>query len=301
MKTRDTAAKPLRALAFAAAFFCAALASAGRAGAQEAFPNDFVPAPAGTNILLGYYGYGHNTRFDTANGPSLDASLETHIGIARFVHYFELAGRPAGVQAFQVFGALNDARIGNQRLGSASGAQNLALSAFFWPYANQAEKTYLITAAFLYPPTGTYDRRSPLNVGDNRWRGNFQIGLNKGIGQRFSFDAGIDATFYGENDQFFPGDRRLTQEPSYRGQVWLNWAWSPRLTTSLGWLGLFGGRQQLDNVFNGAATGTQRIRAAALFFVTPTLQAGLELNHDFTGHGGFRQEFGSILRVAYIF
>lgn len=294
---QDAVRRQLRMLA-CVALGCAAAVSAS---AQEALPNDFVPAPPGTNILLGYYSYGTNDRFEPVGGPSTDARLETHFGNARYVHYFDVAGYTAGVQVFQPFGSLSGARIGDQRLGSASGAQNLALGAFFWPYANQASATYLILAGFLYPPTGSYDRRSPLNVGDNRWRGDIQIGLNKGITDRLSFDLGVDTTFFGENDQFFPGDRKLSQDPATRFQVWLNWAWSRKLTTSIGWLGFVGGRQQVNDVFNGQRTGTQRLRAAALYFVTPTLQTALEINHDVSGTGGFRQDFGAVLRLAYFF
>lgn len=277
---------------------CAVPASAS---AQEALPNDFLPAPPGTNLLLGYYSYGTNDRFEPVGGPSVDARLDSHFGIGRYVRYFDVGGYTAGVQVFQVFGSLNGGRIGNQRLGNASGAQNLTLSAFFWPIANATSKTYLLSAAFLYPPTGSYDRRAPLNVGDNRWRGTVQFGLNQGIVDRLSFDLGVDVTFYGANDQAFPGDRQLTQDPSTRVQFWLNWAWSPKLTTSVGWLGQFGGRQYIDDSFNNVRTGTQRIRAAALYFVTPTLQTALELNHDVAAHGGFKEDFGAVLRLAYVF
>lgn len=294
---RNAVIRQLRTLVLAGMGCIAAMA----ASAQEALPNDFLPAPAGTNILLGYFSYGTNDRFESVGGPSTDARLESHFGIARYVHFFDVGGYTAGVQAYQVFGGLSGARVGDTRLGSASGAQNLALSAFFWPYANQASATYLLLAGYLYPPTGSYDRHATLNVGDNRWRGDIQIGLNKGVTERLSFDLGVDTTFFGDNTRAYPGDHTLSQDPATRVQLWLNWAWSRKLTTSLGWLGFFGGRQQVDDVFNGQRTGTQRIRAAALYFVTPTLQAALELNHDVSGTGGFRQDFGTTLRIAYFF
>ena len=174
---------------------------AGPAAAQEIMPYEFTPLPAGTNLALAYYAYGRNTGYSIARGPTLrDSGLETHIGIARLVHDGEVAGIRGGVQIFQVFGGLQDARIGGQRIEGAFGAQNLALSAFVWPYINDASKTAIIVAGFLNPPTGTYDRVAPLNLGDNRMRGTIQVGLQQGFGEHFGLDLAYDAQFYGDND-----------------------------------------------------------------------------------------------------
>lgn len=280
----------------------ASIAGAGGAKSQEIEPFEFVPAPAGTNLLLGYYIYGHDTEYSIAGGPTIkNSGLEVNIGIARYVHYFDLAGHPAVLQILQPFGSESGGHIDGQSLGSAFGAQNTWLGGAFWPYSNQASKTYVITDFFIYPPDGTYDPHSALNLGDNRWDGDVQIGLSKGIGDHFSFDASFDAEFYGTNGNAAPFGGTLNQNPTYRGQLWLNWSWSKAFSTSIGWEGFFGGRQQLDGTFTGAKTEEQRIRAAAGLFLTPTFQTLIELNHDVQHSGGFKQDFGATLRVLYIF
>ncbi|MFE1597604.1 hypothetical protein [Methylobacterium sp. ID0610] len=126
---------------------------ADMAEAQEIMPYEFTVLPVGTNLALGYYAYGHNTDYSIARGPTFrNSGLETHVGIARFVHYDEIAGIRAGVQVFQVFGGLQDAKIGGQTLPNAFGAQNITLSAFFWPYINEDTKTAVIVVGFLNPP-----------------------------------------------------------------------------------------------------------------------------------------------------
>jgi hypothetical protein len=278
------------------------LGATGQAQGQEIEPNEFVPAPAGTNLLLGYYVYGHNTTYNLAHGPTFkDSGVEINVGIARYVHYFDVAGHPAVLQILQPFGSLSGAHVDAARVGSAFGAQNTILSAAFWPYANQATKTYFITTFFLYPPDGTYDKTSPINLGDNRWSGDVQVGLSKGIGDHFSFDAEFDATIYGDNDQYVPGNLRESQNPILRGQLWLNWAWSRAFTTSIGWEGFFGGRQQVNGTFTGATGEEQRIRAAASLFLSPTFQTVLELNHDVERTGGFKQDFGLTVRLLKVF
>ena len=277
---------------------------AGAAKSQEIEPFEFTPAPAGTNLLLGYYVYGHDTAYNIAGkgGATIkDSGLEVNIGVARYVHFFDLGGHPAGVQIYQAFGSESGGHIDSERLGSAFGAQNTVLSAFFWPYANQANKTYLVLTGFIYPPDGTYDPHSAINLGDNRLDGDVQIGLTKGIGDHFAFDAEFDTEFYGSNNNATPLGGTLNQNPTYRGQLWLNWSWTKAFTTSIGWEGFFGGRQQINGTFTGAESYEQRLRAAAILFVSPTLQTLVELNHDVAHSGNFKQDFGATLRLLKIF
>lgn len=289
-----------------AGLFCLGLAlaagSAGRAQAQEIEPYEFTPLPAGTNLAIGYYVYGHNTEFSIANGPTIKKSgLEINVGVARYVHFVEIAGHPAGFQLIQAFGSLSAGHIDGQRLGSAFGAQQTTLSAFIWPYVNTATKTNVNTTVFLYPPIESYNSRAILNLGDNRWKGDIQIGLTQGIGDHLGFDAEFDALFYGDNGSYFPGKRRLSEDTTYRTQLWVNWRWSPAFTTSIGYEGLFGGVERLNGRLNGSKTEEQRIRANAALFLSPRLQTMLEVNHDVKVIGGFKQDIGATLRVVYVF
>lgn len=276
--------------------------SATRAGAQEIQPYEFVPLPAGTNVALGYYAYGHNTEFNLARGNTIkDSGLEINIGVARYVHYVDIKGFPAGFQIIQYFGSLSAAHIDGQRLGSAFGAQNTIFSAFLFPYVNTATRTNVSTAAFIAPPDGSYDKRSLVNLGDNRWRGTIQVGLSQGLTDNLAFDAAFDVQFYGDNDSYFPGSRRLSQDPTYRAQIWANWRWNPAFSTSIGYEGFFGGSQEVNGFFAGTKTEVQRLRANAALFLTPRLQTMIELNHDVKVVGGFKQDIGTTLRVAYVF
>ena len=270
--------------------------------AQEIEPYEFVPLPAGTNLAIAYYLYGHQTDFNVARGSTIKGSgLEVNIGVARYVHFVEIGGHPAGFQIIQNFGSLSAGHIDGQSLGSVFGAQQTAFSAFIWPYVNTASKTNVNTTVFLYPPLGTYDRRRALNVGDNRWKGDIQLGLSQGIGDHFGFDLDFDATVFGDNASYVPGNRRLSQDTSYRVQLWANYRWNPAFTTSLGYTSIFGGEEQVNGVFNGSKTEIQRIRANASLFLTPRLQTMLELNHDVHVTGGFKQEIGATFRAVYVF
>lgn len=270
---------------------------------QEVEPFEFVPAPAGTNLAIGYYVFGHGTEFNVANGPTFkNSKINVSLGVARFVHYFDVAGHPAGVQVLQGFGLPSiGANVGGQSLGHASGIQSTTLSAFIWPYVNTASKTNVLLAGFINPPIGTYSKTKPLNLGDNRLRGTVELGLSQGLGDNIAFDAAVDAQFYGDNTQAFPGNRKLTQDPTYRLQLWANYRWSAAFTTSLGYEGFFGGKAFTNGFENGSRTDVQRIRANAALFLTPRFQTMLEINHDLSVSGGFKQAIGVTARVLYVF
>ena len=166
---------------------------------------------------------------------------------------------------------------------------------------NTATKTNFNTTVFLYPPTGTYDSRSALNLGDNRWRGDIQLGLTQGFGEHFALDAEFDVQVYGDNNNAFPCGRRLSQDATYRTQFWANYRWSAAFSTSIGYEGFFGGDQKLNGFKNGSKTDEHRICANAALFLSPRVQTMLELNHDVASYDGFKQDFGAQLRVLYVF
>jgi len=279
-----------------------AVGSARSTKAQEIEPYDFVPLPAGVNLAIGYYVYGHNTEFNVARGSTIkNSGLEVNIGVARYVHFVEVGGHPAGFQIIQNFGSLSAVHVDGQGLNSAFGAQQPNFSVFIWPYVNTATKTNVNTTAYLYPPIGSYDSRRPINLGDNRWRGDIQLGLSQGLGDHLGFDAAFDAQVYGDNGSYVPGNRRLSQDTTYRFQFWANWRWNAAFTTSIGYEGFFGGKEQVNGFLNGSKTEEQRIRVNASLFLTPRLQTMLEVNHDVKVVGGFKQDIGATLRVVYVF
>ncbi len=289
------------------------------ARAQEIEPREFVPAPSGTNINIFFYLHGSNTSYYTTTGHKIsNSSLDVNLGLERFVHYQNVGNMPAGVQILQLFGSESGGRVGGSSLGSTFGAANTALSAFIWPYANPALNQYLVVAGFLYPPVGSYDKRQSLNLasslsGWQGWTGDLQIGWDQGIGPNFSYDASLDVRFFGDTtgpiQPTIPLSVRNHKNSDLRAQLWLNWAWTRAFSTSIGYEGFFGGESYFDNPIqlggrghtNTGASREHRLRAAASMFLSPQFQLLLEGNHDIARGGGFKQQFGLVLRTLYIF
>src|SRR5256712_12520641 len=85
-------------------------------------PLDWVPAPRGVSILMGYYQFAtHSELSNTITGAVQNSHLDSHIGIARYLYYNEAFGHPFVLDLIVPFGALTDGRIGGDPAGTASG------------------------------------------------------------------------------------------------------------------------------------------------------------------------------------
>lgn len=292
----------------------------GQTGAncQEIEPREFKPADTGTNLNLIYYVHSQNSRFYTTSGRGIpDSNLQVDLGLERFVHYTSLGGMTAGFQIYQGAGA-SSGHLGGAGLSPTVGATNTALSAFLWPYENAAEQQYLVFAGFVYPPDGSYDKNKVLGLAPalsswQGWTGDLQIGWDHAIGTHFSYDAAIDGRFFADTSgPIQPGvpiSVRQHKSAELRAQLWLNWAWNEAFTTSIGYEGFFGGSSYFDQPsilggqghINTGKSFQQRVRAAGAVFLSPRFQVLLEGNHDVARAGGFKQDWGVILRTLYLF
>ena len=292
----------------------AALASSA-SWAIDYEPLDWVPLPRGTQMLALYYEYGeHNSYNNTIAGTSSrDTSLDSQIGIARYIHYNKesLFGHQYDWNVIVPFGRLRDGRILGQSLGDASGVGDPIASVGYWFINDPERKRYLSFAPYLTIPVGSYDRNKSLNLGGNRWVYNFQGNLTQGISEKFTIDLSAGWTWYGDNNKAGNGFQKLTQATSYELYGWLIydvtdairhvWQGASNASLSLGYMGLFGGEQKIDGVVNGQKARQDQLRLALMANLSPTLQGLVSVTRDVHVEGQFKQNFGLLVRVAKAF
>src|SRR5438132_2955822 len=87
------------------------VAGAAPCRAVDYQPFDWVPAPRGVGILMGYYQFAtHGELTNTITGAVKDSHLDSHIGIARYLYYNEAFGHPFVLDLILPFGTLTDGR-----------------------------------------------------------------------------------------------------------------------------------------------------------------------------------------------
>ncbi len=289
--------------------------SAGPAWAIDYQPFDWVPLPPGTKVLSLYYEYGaHDSYNNTIAGTfDRDTNLDSHVGIARYIHYGKdpLFGHQWDWNVLVPFGGLRDGRINGQQLGNANGVGDPVASIGYFLIAEPEKKRFLTFAPYLTIPIGSYDRNKPLNLGGNRWVYNFQGDLTQGIGDKLTVDVSAGWTWYGDNTKAGNGSQKLTQKTSYELYGWLAYDVSDAVRrafpgasnakVAVGYMGIFGGEQKLDDVSNGQKARQDQLRAAYMMNFSPTQQGLIEVTRDMKVEGQFKQNFGLTLRLVTAF
>ena len=305
-RARSRAARPIRFLLLASTALLAAVGlTAGAAHAQVINQSEFTALPTGTNLAIGYYEHNELSNLNLGRGQGTlkkDTGLAVDLGVARFVHFFTLGGYLQVVQVIQAFGLESGFTIlGQGQPGSGVQAADTTLGYTIWPYVSAENKTSFNLSAFINPPDGGYRKSQALNLGTNALSGDVQAGLSQGLGTKFSFDLGLDAEFYGDNNNYTVNNLHLSTTPSYRVQTFFNYNIQRGMEIGLGYTGIWGGRQSVERNFDGSKTEYSRVKLDASMFLSPSLQVLVELNHDIHVVGGFQQTIGGTIRVLKVF
>jgi hypothetical protein len=272
------------------------------ARAVDLLPFDYIPAPAGTSALLGYYVNGSSDSLDLdGTGKVANSALDSHIFVARLTHWEMFGETPVAAQLILPFGGLEDGRLSGGPLNAPSGLFDPSLTLGFWPLNDPKNGRWIAVANYLTFPFGEHHPGQTLNVGDNRWRNDLQVGFIQKLPHDFTLDLAADYIVYGDDDEAGNGRQKLTQEPTVETFAWLAYNFDPGTWAAIGYYGSFGGRKSLNGSGNGFRTHFHQVRAAFSKFVKPDLQLTGSLGHDLSVRGGFKQDYVLQLRILKLF
>lgn len=276
--------------------------TSGGAQAIDILPRDYVPLPPKTNVTALYYDYVQSNQFNfVGSGTTADnANLRANVGIYRQTYHGSLDGRAWAVQLIVPFGAETGEIAGNN-LGSTSGLGDVLVAAGI-SFLPRPQPTYNVGAVlYVSMPTGDYSHNQALNLGANRWSFDPQIGYTQAIGDKFWFDAAVDAILYTHNDNAGPLGATLSQRPTYQAQAWVSYILDPASLISLGYAAQFGGAQSIGGLSNGVRTESQQLRLAYSHFLNRQFQLAGSIGHDVSAVGGFQRNIELLLRAAYLY
>lgn len=300
MRIRVPGARPsLSAAWLGAAALAATLASPARALDVDA--GDYTALPPGTNLGLLYYQHAERKRlYDDGDATLKNARLDSDVGILRGVHYTQIGGYTVDPQFLLPFGRLE---TGGQieALGNDSGMGDLILAATVWLHNDPENKRYFGITPFVWLPTGSYDHKHSVNLGENRWKAALQAGYITPLAERVTLDLVGDVTWYGDNDELGAAKATLEQAVSYQLQTHLRYHLTP--ATHLGFLysHTWGGETKVDGVKQHDRIDTGKIAVSVGHFFTPAVQGLVALGRDVTVENGFKEDWRLNLRVLKVF
>ena len=175
----------------------------------------------------------------------LPALAQADVGIARFVHYTELAGFTIAPQV--LLPAVSVEVGGKGSTVSTDGISDPILGLPVWLVNRPEQRLYFAVTPYLHLPLGRYNSNRALNPGENRWKFTLQGGLSVGLGEKTTLDVIGDAQWFG-NNRSIAGGGHLEQNVLYSLQPQLTYQLAPGLTSSLGVYHVWGGATQVRGV-----------------------------------------------------
>ena len=240
---------------FGGAVFAAA--AMGNAHAIDVDAGDYTALPVGTNLGLLYYQHAERDRIYSHGERVSGGTLQSDVGIARYVRYVDIGGFTATPQILLPFGRLNGSD-NLSALGHTSGVGDPILAATVFLLNDQKNKRFFGITPYLYIPLGSYNKNRALNLGENRWKFALQAGYITPLTDKVTLDLVGDAMLFGKNNDYGSTGATLKQDPLFSTQAWLRYDVSTTFNLRAGVAYSFGGESKVNGVVQGDNTNTSK-------------------------------------------
>lgn len=285
---------------FSAALPWGLISLAGPALAVDINPFDWMPAPSGTNAIILYGPWSHNTGA-TLNGQKLDASLDSAVVMPRLLHFSAIDQHPVAMAALLPVGKLWNGSLGGADLGSSkTSVGDLTLTSGYWLYSAPKERKNLVLTGYLTIPTGSYERDKTLNLSSGHYSASLQLGGMLPLADKFTLETTVDASITRSRSNANALGQKQSFGNIYTLQNWVSYHLNPSAMLSVGHAAYWGGKKKLDGMETGFNSRKQQARIALTYWISPTVSVFGQINRDFDVQGGFKGTSG-MLRVAKLF
>lgn len=279
---------------------CSALA-APQIHAVDVDAGDYTALPAGTNLAMLYYQHAsRDALYASGHKVPIKARLDSQVGIARGVHFTEIGGYIVDPQFLLPFGKMKG-KNDLSAMGSASGVGDLILAATVWLVNQPQTGTYFGITPFIYAPTGNYDHKDALNLGENRWKFALQAGFITKLAEKVSFDLVGDFTLHGKNNKYGPDKLTMKQKAAMQFQSYLRYHLSDSWDLRVGVSHTVGGETKLAGISQGDRLRTTKFSVGTAWFPAPDVQLLANYGRDSSVRNGLREDDRFNLRVMKLF
>lgn len=246
------------------------------ADAQDLEPKAYSASPVGAAFLV--VGLARSTG-SVLTDPTLPLTdIEANInGVPVAAGYtFGLFGRLALVTAAvpygwgEVSGLVGEEARSVTRSGLTDARAKLSINLVGNPamtlreFAKAPRRAIVGTSLTVTAPTGQYDPHKLINLGTNRWGFKPEVGVAVPKG-RWDFDAYLGVWLFTDNDDFYPGGRRRSQDQVVALQGHASYTFRPRLWAAVDATWYQGGGATVDEGEPAGSMNNSRLGATVSF------------------------------------
>jgi len=269
-------------------------------------PNDIVaPPPDKTYVMLSYFATENNTFYKNGSAittrPYSNPVIDNPNAILRVARSYSLANLPAASYIQLPYGSAEPkGSLSKYPANTAIGDTTIA--SVIWPYANHETRTYFGVAGYLIVPTGSYNSNQPLNMGENRFKTDLQMGLQSNIYANLDGMIAIDTMWFGGNNQCAAAcnsivNTSLSQKPLTTTQLGPIYKINDTFTLGASYFYVAGGATLINNVYQNNVVNTQRFLISGLAY-TDIGRFSLQYGRDMGIQNGFVQT--RVLAIRYM-
>lgn len=268
------------------------------AKAIDVAPGGYTSLPDDTNIALLYYQFSNsNTLANTKSGNVPSSNLSLALGIARYLHYFEVDGVRFAIDTFLPIGNLNS-RIAGTAQPIRDGVGDLSVGGLLWlAYSADPRGTTAAISTYVTVPTGSFSPFA-VSLGSGMYSVSPQLSIIQGLGQGWFFENTIDVAVQSD---YVGNATRLHRGGFSQFQSYLRYNLTETATVSIGYSGIYGGKLIVNGVYSGQTARKDEARIVFSKFFDTTFQAQFLLGADFAAPGGFRRDPYVQVRLLKIF
>ena len=270
--------------------------TASRAAVNDVLPADYFP-PAANSVAL--YAYDRDFGGPYSRGHSmLDGHIDSQALALRAVWATECQGyRLAPIVVLSAARSHADTPLDRFIGDHAGGSGDARIGLTLWPIANKEKARYLGITAMAILPTGDYDSRQVLNIGENRWRFVLSGGFQQEVLRDLLLEVSPEVAWYGDNADYRNG-RRLAQAASYAVTGYARYRLTPTWHVHAGGQINRGGNTHVDGVNQKNPPDNQRVMMGVTWLGASGQQAILRFARDTRIENGFNLRNEVLLRFS---
>lgn len=254
-------------------------------------PQDYIPAPAGTNGVLFYYDHISGTdAYVNGNKVSNSADMTANIAVFRYAYWNQIGQFPWAFSALVPVGELSMNNVGptNQQISTSQIGDPFFLIGI-WPISKPDTKTWLGISQYVYVPAGEYDHDKPpaLQLGQNRWAFKEEIGFVQGFGP-FELDLSGFVQFFTNNGNYTPSDLTLKKDNLYEVETHFIWNVNKNIFLSADYSYQNGGETSVSGVSNNDKLNDHSAGVTVAYHLTTNSQVMFKYHDTFKTENGIK-------------
>jgi hypothetical protein len=212
----------------------------------DSIPTDYIPPKLNSSVMSINYLNRSNTPY--SNGKKLtNGTISQNTAYLRYNYGSQIQDYPT---SYGIAVPISDIKTNGETLSNiigkeSKGLNDIVFNSTIWLKADKKNKEYFALTFILVTPTGEYDEKQLLNVGENRYKYVLNAGYISPISEKVFFEVVPEIAFYGDNKS---STKNIEQKPSFAINTNLRYKINTSYQVFTGYQYSYNSETKVDNI-----------------------------------------------------